>query len=140
MPVMETYFKQIFHRLLAGNCPDYTIDYSRFELSKGSAALIFELFGSILQTGVIQLKWIDERSYNRYDNLYADMYFFVLNESNHKVEIFREVPYTFNCEYQFQTSNYTPGDKVHCWMMLRWDRIRKVSAAIYVDLTQVMDV
>lgn len=133
------FYKLVYHHLIVGDYPDFSVNYPQLKLSNGHDSRIEELQYTITENGLLNLSWEDQQQDIYNYNAFSTVYIFVINETQQKSELIWEVPYPRDYKLQQELQNYTKGDQLHCWMMLKWRYHRKVSDCRYAFKENVID-
>lgn len=126
--------KVIHQGIVYGEYPDYAVNYSKVQLLGRTRAAVHDFHLTISNAGVVGLSWMEDPYYK--ESLFfssdAEVAVLMINENTHQRHFFENLPYPAGSKrLSFNILSYTPGDVLHCWMVLVAKNTREVSSAEY---------
>jgi hypothetical protein len=132
-------FKQVYHKFIRGSYPNFTVFYPQLRLSPGRIIDISQLNYSVSATGEINISWKDASSSMYNFNEESVIHAFVINVTKQKSRLYRAFPYPTDCKLRIARTDYSEGDELHCWVLLKWYWNKNVSDCGYATEVKSVD-
>lgn len=125
--------QQIYRDAIAGEFPNYQVNYSKFILSTGVLDKVDLIPFNLSSTGLLDLGWnlqhIREDCYPT-DHLFISIYNATKDQANH----FPKAGQRIDKKSELQIPDYIIGDEIHLWYFMVTENGRQASNSSYLKI------